>query len=117
MLNGSMFATLHRYADQSFLDENPYFYVYTPGHILKYEIFAAYEYDDRHLMYAFDFKNKDVFRDYLEMATNPNSIIVTTRDVEVTVDDTIITMSTCTDYRPNNRYLVQGVLIDDQATW
>ena len=116
MLNGSMFATLHRYESQSFLDENPYFYIYIPGHILKYEIFSAYEYDDRHIMYSFDFSNKNVFKEYLEMATNPNSIVVTKRDVKVTTDDTIVTLSTCTDYRPNNRYLVQGVLIDDQAT-
>jgi sortase B len=116
MNNGSMFASLHSFRKASFFNENEYIYIYTPGHILTYRIYAAYRYDNRHLLYAFDFSDKQVFADYIEMTKNPKSTIVNVRrDVEVTADDRIITLSTCIT-NSNYRYLVQGVLVDDTLT-
>ena len=117
MKNGSMFATIHKFKDKAFFDENKYIYIYTPGHILTYEIFSAYRYDDRHLLFNFDFNNKDVFEDYLlNTAMNPKDYIRNTRpETNVTADDNIITLSTCIT-NDNYRYLVQGVLINDIET-
>lgn len=40
MKNGSMFAQLLKYKDDSFYKEHPYFYIYTPdGKVRTYEIF------------------------------------------------------------------------------
>lgn len=47
IVNDGMFATLHNYEDQAFFNENEEFYVYTLGHVLTYQVVAAYEYDDR----------------------------------------------------------------------
>lgn len=118
MLDDSMFTTLHNFEDEDFFKKNKYIYIYTPGHILTYEVFAAYEYDDRHILNSFDFSDDDVWADYIEQVTNAESVYTCNvrKDVEVTTDDKILTLSTCTDYRPNNRYLVQGVLVDDQLT-
>ena len=115
MLNGSMFRTLHDFRDPDFFAANPYIYVYLPDRTLKYEIFAAYEYDDRHILYSFDFSDKDVYAEYLAYATNPTeSMMYNRREVEVTTDDKIITLSTCLGNIDTSRYLVQGVLISDE---
>ena len=116
MRNGSMFAALHKFRDGDFFDKNEYIYVYTPGHILKYRIFSAFVYDDRHILNAFDFSDPDEYADFLEQSLNPISMTKQVRKgVEVTTDDRIITLSTCTSY-DRERYLVEGVLIDDQPT-
>lgn len=115
MLNGTMFRTLHNFHDPGFFSANPYIYIYLPDRTLTYEIFSAYVYDDRHLLYSFDFNDKEVFADYLEYATDPtDSIMCNRRDIEVTADDKIITLSTCIGNMESSRYLVQGVLISDE---
>lgn len=115
MLNGTMFRTLHNFRDPDFFESNPYIYIILPDRTLTYEIFSAYEYDDRHLLYSFDFNNKEVFAEYLEYATNPTeTMMCNRRDIEVTADDKIITLSTCLGDIETSRYLVQGVLISDE---
>ncbi len=115
LLNGTMFASLHNFRDPDFFDNNEYIYILMPEHTLIYRIFSAYEYDDRHIMYSFDFNNPDVFADYLEYATNPvNSMTYNVRETGVTANDTILTLSTCMDGTGASRYLVQGVLISDE---
>lgn len=115
MLNGTMFRHLHNFRDPDFFSANPYIYVYLPERTLTYEIFSAYEYDDRHILYSFDFSDKAVFAEYLGYATNPTeSMMYNTRDVKVTADDKIITLSTCLGNIDTSRYLVQGVLISDE---
>ena len=118
MANGTMFRHLHKFKKKSFFEENRYFYIYTRGHILTYEIFAAYEYDDRHILNSFNFYDKEVYAEYLESVQKNNSIYKNLRDIEVTTDDRIVTLSTClTRSQPNKRYLVQGVLIKDELTY
>ncbi len=114
--NGTMFRHLHKLREEKFFNENEYFYIYTPERILTYRIFAAYRYDNRHILNSFDFSDDAVYAEYLKMAQNPNSLIKLTREVELTTDDKIVTLSTCiSDER--YRYLVQGVLISEQATY
>ena len=116
MANGSMFAALRKYRDADFFTENQYIYVYTPGHILTYRIFTAFVYDDRHILNSFNFSNPEEYADFLDQSLNPISMTKQVRkDIPVTTDDRIITLSTCTAYS-RERYLVEGVLIDDQPT-
>ena len=113
MKNGSMFRTLHRYKDRKFFEENPYIYIYQEGKVLKYRIFAAYTYDDRHIMMSFDFEDKNVFQIYLNsILTNKEISSNIDLMVPVTVEDKIITLSTCTSNQ-NQRYLVQAVLLTE----
>ncbi len=117
MLNGTMFADLHKFSDEDFFEENEYMYIYTDGHILTYRIFAAYEYDDRHILNSFEFHDDEVYSQYLKDCLNPHSSNSVVREgVELTTDDKIITLSTCTNYNSSMRYLVQGVLIKDERT-
>ncbi|MBR4880757.1 MAG: class B sortase, partial [Clostridia bacterium] len=47
MLDGTFFGSLHNYKDPDFFEKNRYVYITIPGHILVYDIFAAYETDNR----------------------------------------------------------------------
>lgn len=115
MLNGSMFRELHNFRDTEFFNKNQYIYVYLPDRTLTYQIFSAYEYDDRHILNSFDFTDKKVFQEYLDYAQNPvSSMMYNKRDLNVTADDKIITLSTCLGDIKTSRYLVQGVLINEE---
>ena len=116
MANGSMFAALKKYRQKEFFDQNQYIYVYTPGHILTYQIFSAFVYDDRHILNSFNFMDDEEYGAFLQQCLNPTSMVQQVREgVSITTDDRIITLSTCTG-RDTERYLVEGVLIHDQPT-
>lgn len=112
MANGSMFDGLHQYMDRDFFDQNKEVIIYMPDKILHYQIFAAYLYDNRHLLQSFNFDNKDIYQAYLDMVfgiRDMKSNIDTA--ASVTADDKIITLSTCYAGMDNRRYLVQAVLV------
>lgn len=114
MKNGTMFAGLHKFVDGSFFKENSEIYIYTPEKELSYTIFAAYIYDDRHLMYSFNFADQSVYANYLEDIQNIRSMNANFREgVEVTAEDKIITLVTCIADQDDKRLLVQAVL-DEQ---
>lgn len=114
MKNGSMFKGLHKYKDKQFLLDNSELYIYQKDRVLKYKIFAAYVYDNRHLMLSFDFEDEHVFRNYLNNVLTKRDISSNINtDVNVTVDDQIITLSTCNN-NDKQRYLVQAVLLSIQ---
>lgn len=116
MLDESMFSTLHYFRDPDFFAENDRFYIYTPGHILTYEIVSAYQYDARHILNSFDFSKEEVFREYLDGILAPQSMIAAVREgITLTTSDRIVTLSTCISHG-HARYLVQGVLISDEPT-
>ena len=116
MLDDSMFSNLHYFMDKQFFRENEYFYIYTPGHILTYHIVSAHEYDERHILNSFDFKQERAFRDYLDYILAPRTMVANVREsVVLTTEDRIVTLSTCTE-GGSARYLVQGVLISDEPT-
>lgn len=116
MKNGTMFRTLHNYEDRSFFDENREVLIYMPGEIRHYQIFAAYVYDNRHLLLNFDFDDPDVYQSYLNTVfsiRDMNSFVDTS--MEVTAEDKIITMSTCYKGMEDRRYLVQAVLVSIES--
>ncbi len=114
MLNGTMFAGLHKYADMEYLTEHPYVYIYTPERMYVYEIFAAYEYGNAHLLLNGDLTSEVVFKNYLQEIREIRSMNYNlVEDVEVTTEDCILTLSTCIKNKPDNRYLVQGVLVNE----
>ena len=114
MLNGSMFGSLRRYRNtRDYAKTNNVINVYLPGRILKYQIFATYITDDRHLLLNNDFKDRAVCEEYLKSVfavKTANSFINT--DLVVDADDKIITLSTCVG-NDDKRFLVQGVLTYD----
>lgn len=114
MKNGSMFQNLHNFEDGVFFDEHRYAFVYTPENTFAYEIFAAYEFSNDHLLYNYDFWDNYGFDQFIEDVKNSRGMTNHVReDVEVAAGNHMITMSTCINGKPNNRYLVSAVLLND----
>lgn len=114
MKNGTMFAPLLNYRDSEYFEENRFIYVYTPEKTFTYKIFAAYKWDDRHILLNYDFTNsiiRTAYINYIMSIRDMNSNIAS--DVEVTKDDKILTLSCCT-YADGERFIVQGVLIGEE---
>ena len=113
MNDGSMFASLHKYESKDFFDKNRDLYVYTTEHTLKYKIFAAVMFNDRHIPYYYDdtiLSDRTTFlQDIQKDIVAKRSIIA--GDMKVTEKDKLITLSTCDKKLRSNRYLVVAKLI------
>ena len=114
MRNGTMFGTLKKFRDKKFFEKNQYIEIYMPGRILKYRIFGALVFDDRHIMMSFDFNDLADRQLYLDTiyALSRRTTSHFRDDITVGLDDKIITLSTCTS-NDDERYLVEGVLVYD----
>ena len=108
-LDGTMFRTLHKFEDADFFNANRYFYIYTNNQVLTYEIFAAYTYDDRHLLNNYALDQDGVFQEYINNIYLQKDGHIREDAVRVTAADKIVTMATCTG-NSATRWLVVGVL-------
>lgn len=116
MRNGSMFAAATNYKNRDFFEQNPNIYIYTEGHILTYEVFSAFLYDDKHLMYSFDFYDAASYNEFLQTCLAPQSSIKNVREnAAVSTDDKIIVLSTCYA-EDDDRFLVVARQISDTPT-
>lgn len=116
MLNGTMFADLYKFENESFFDSHPYFYVYTPDRKLTYEVVSAFEYDNRHIMNSFDFSDDKVFQSWIDDTQNPHSLSSNVRsDVKLDLDSKLLVLSTCVNVG-DGRFLLEGVLVNDERT-
>ena len=115
---GERFTNLLYFQDEEFFNDVEFFYIYTPERILTYRIVSAHSFDTRHILNNFDFSTEEGFQEFIDMILAPRTMIVNVReDAEVTTEDHIVTLSTCTYVNGEKiRYLVNGVLVDDQPT-
>ena len=115
MKNGTMFGSLHKYEDEDFFYENRYVYVYTQDRLLVYKIFAAYDHSNEHLLYNNNFSTPQRVEYYYECVKEERSMhYIFDESVELSGEEHFITLSTCINNRPENRFLVQGVLINEE---
>ena len=69
----------------------------------------------RHLIAAYDFSDPIIFRNYLEEVFSIRQIDAFIDDtMDVTEDDKLITLETGVSGEPDQRYLVQAVLVEEQ---
>lgn len=109
MIGGSMFGSLHSYASQNFMDQNPYFYIYTPdGKKRTYECFAYSEVLDGSSVYESRFESINDRLAYFETVKNQ---AITQREIPLSEFDTTITLSTCTTYDYYRRMILEAKLI------
>ena len=115
MRDDTMFGSLNEYADRAYMEEHPFIFVYTPEKILRYRIFAAITYDDRHILKSYDFTDRDQYQaclDSLYSRRAMGSCIL--EEVSVSPEDRLLTLSTCVgDGKNNKRFLVEAVLTDE----
>ena len=114
MKNDMMFGELHNYGDQTFFDQNPYIYVYTGDKVLVYEIFAAYQTDDTHILGGNDFSTDEGRVSYLETIVKHTQGSPKVREmVQLSVDSHLLTLSTCVNEESDERFLVQAILLNE----
>ena len=116
MSNGSMFQNLHLYEDRAFFEKNKDVLVYLPDRVLHYKIFAAYNYDDRHLLLANDnFTDPFVLDKFQQEILAQQSMTgFVDQNTQLTKDSHILTLSTCNAY-DDQRYLVQCLLMNPEV--
>mgnify|MGYP000014723825 FL=1 len=113
MKNGSMFAQLLKYKYDSFYKEHPYFYIYTPdGKVRTYEIFSAGVVKDTSDSYIMDYADDAAFQTYIDYIKQQSAYPTS---AEVTTASKIVSLSTCTNVRDDERFLVHGVMIKEEA--
>ncbi len=113
MRNGSMFASLHNFEEPEFFEEYQYIYIYSPDNTVRvYQVFGAYEFGDLHLTLTFGMNTDEgygEFLDGLDELVSPTNMF--REGMEVTTEDTIITLSTCVRGKDYNRFLVSAKLV------
>lgn len=116
MSNGSMFQNLHLYEDRAFFEKNKDVIIYLPDRVLHYKIFAAYNYDDRHLLLANDnFTDPFVLDKFQQEILAQQSMTgFVDQNTILNKDSHILTLSTCNAY-DDQRYLVQCLLMNPEV--
>jgi len=117
--NAQMFGSLHYFEDPAFFNENTKFYVYTPGHIYTYDIVSAFMTDDQHVLYRYGyFQTYEQLREFEQEILNPHTLVKNVREMPLDDSSKIVVLSTCNtgELSETSRYLVCGVMTDDQPT-
>ena len=113
MLDGQMFAQLHKFREKSFFDEHGQILIYTPDRKLTYQVFAAYRTDNLNIIVNNDFSTEELREAYIERIYTHTDYAFFKPEYPVTASDRIVTLSTCIA-NPDYRYVVQGVLVSDE---
>lgn len=106
--NGKMFRSLLNYREQEYRDSHPYVYIVTDEWVRRYEVFSAYEADvvsdTYRLVFEHDARKQSALDEWMEQS-------VLERELVPTVEDSILTLSTCTGTGTyETRWVVQAVL-------
>ncbi len=105
-----MFHSLRYYENENFYNDNKYVKFTTLYNEYVYEIFSAYE-TDIYFPYIYVIFESD--EKFYELSKQFKEKSLYETNVDITSDDKILTLSTCTSspLTPNNRFVVQGKLI------
>lgn len=114
MKDGTMFQTLHQYGDSTFYNQNRYMFVYTPDTVYVYQIFSAVTFHDDNVLLEYDMeKDTERTRFINDLAACRSMTDQHSPDAYVIPSSHILTLSTCISGSPSNRWLVNGVLLND----
>lgn len=108
MRNGTMFGSLKKLLnDDSIIEENPYFYIFTEEKAFMYEIASVYittsDSDTYNLI-----ETEEDQQEYINYILEVSEWLW---DKEIASSDKIVTLSTCHGLHSTNRTVVHGVLI------
>ena len=103
MKNGSMFAGICKYKDQSYFDEHPTAMLLTPDGNYQVEFFSGYVCEVTADAWDYDFDeswlDKRIRSSYFDAEVTP------------TMDDRILTLSTCSYEFKDARFVLHGILV------
>ena len=85
--------------------------MYLPDREMHYTVFAAVPFDNRHILYNYDFMNQRTFRLFFNEILSVRTLdAVFAEDAAVLADDRVLILSTCLSANQNERFLVCGKL-------
>lgn len=108
MIAGTMFGKLQAtYSQENALDDYGEIIVYLPDREFHYQVFAAVPYDNRHILYNYDFTDSRRYNAFLNSIFEVRELgAVMNRDISVTPEDHLLVLSTCLRGNDHKRYLV-----------
>lgn len=102
MKNGSMFASLHQYMQQSFYDAHKYMWYLTPDHIYRLDVLAGYVGKAEAEIYTI-FVDRDQLSSYLSFATSSSTFVPDHVPEDI---NGIVALSTCSYEYDDARYVL-----------
>ena len=107
MKSGAMFASLVKYRKQAYYDEHPTMYLLTPEANYRIDIFSGYVTSINEDSFTFNFIDDNAFETFIAQRKAKSDF---KSDIDVTAQDKIITLCTCTYEFSNARYVLHGKL-------
>lgn len=103
--NEKMFGSLFHYMDSAYWKEHPEITLITPEGVFAYEIFSAYATTATSASYTLEFPAETDFNEFLVYIKARSAY-----DTGITVsgEDSILTLSTCTNRNQDGRYVVHA---------
>ena len=108
MRNETMFGKLKYYKSKSYWQEHQSVYIRTDEGVSRYDIYAAYEIATDGMTYQISFSDDAAKQAYIDF-TLESSVINT--GIRPTVNDQILTLSTCSGNGYETRWIVQAVRV------
>ena len=105
--NGSMFAALAGYKEQSYYDQYPQMLLITPESAYTVELFSGYVTGTDGQAWQTVFSDEEAFVQWLGFVADASMF---QSDIEPMASDRILTLSTCSYEFENARFVVHGVL-------
>lgn len=110
MRNLSMFGSLKKYKEEGFYEDNQFFTIYTEDMAYRYQIFAYRDVPETSNVYAVGYAPDEHFETFLKELIRGSYVDT---GIEVTKDDKIITLSTCST--TGNRFVIHAVRTEEHA--
>lgn len=111
MRNGSMFASLMKYESQSYYDSHPVLWLVTPEKSYQVDIFTGFVTSTNSEVWQLEFATKEEYQSWLDrMADNA----VFESEVKPQTDDRILTLATCSYEYDDARFVVMGILREQE---
>lgn len=108
MQDGSMLASIVQYGKEGYYEEHPVLYLNTPEGNYRLDVIAGFVtwYDSR--AYLSGFASRTEFEEWVALMRSYSDFV---SEVEVSLEDRIVTLSTCTYEYDNARYVLMAKLV------
>lgn len=116
--SGRMFSSLQSiYSDPEGMEECSEIVVYLPERELHYTVFAAVPYDNRHILYTYNFNSRRMYEAFLNTVYGVREIgAVFQEDITVSSEDQMLILSTCLYGNAQKRYLILAKCGEDNIS-
>jgi len=111
MKNGSMFHDLNDYSDHDFFDEHIYIDVHSQDVYRKWVIFSTYNTEPNFNYLETEFHSTEEYSNFLDAILAHSQL--SNEKVQVTPEDKILTLSTCSRELENGRRVVHAKLVEE----